>query len=154
VRPFRHEIVVGWVERVSLPQLGLTDLEAKIDTGARTSALHVLSVEPVFPASATGRPLYEVRLAAHGHAAPTVVRVSVREFVAVRDTSGRLERRPVIETTLQLGPIRRRVRVTLTNRGDMAYPMLVGRTALAGFVVVDPSRRHRLQKPISKTKAK
>lgn len=140
----RDAVILGWVEKVSLPQLGLTGLEAKIDTGARTCALHVLAVEPVFPASAAGRPLYDVRLAGPGRGPPVQTRVTVREFVLVRDTSGRLERRPVIETILELGPLRRRVRVTLTNRGDMAYPMLVGRTALTGRVLVDPGRRYRL----------
>jgi hypothetical protein len=73
-----------------------------------------------------------------------VVRAPVKEYIEVRDTSGRLERRPVIETTLALGPLRRRIRITLTDRGDMQCPMLVGRTALAGGVVVDPSARYVL----------
>ena len=62
----------------------------------------------------------------------------------VRDTSGRTERRPVIETALKLGPIERRIAVTLTNRGDMLFPALIGRTALGPGVVVDPSRRYLL----------
>ncbi len=62
----------------------------------------------------------------------------------VRDTSGRIEERPVIETGLKLGPLQRRITVTLTNRGDMLYPMLVGRTALGPGIVVDPSRRYLL----------
>jgi hypothetical protein len=62
----------------------------------------------------------------------------------VRDTSGRMERRPVIETALCLGPLKKRIAVTLTNRGDMLFPMLIGRTALGTGVVVDPSRRYLL----------
>ena len=75
---------------------------------------------------------------------PHRVRAAVRGYVVVRDTSGRLERRPVIETTLRLGPLHKRIAVTLTNRGDMQYPMLIGRTALGTGVVVDPSRRYLL----------
>jgi hypothetical protein len=72
------------------------------------------------------------------------VRATVRGFAMVRDTSGRTERRPVIETTLKIGPFERRITVTLTDRGDMLFPMLVGRTALGPGVVVDPSRRYLL----------
>ena len=73
-----------------------------------------------------------------------VVRAPVKEFIEVRDTSGRRERRPVIETTLEIGPVRRRIQITLTDRGDMRCPMLVGRTALGAGVVVDPSARYLL----------
>jgi hypothetical protein len=72
------------------------------------------------------------------------VRAVVRGYVVVRDTSGRMERRPVIETALRLGPLKRRIAVTLTNRGDMRFPMLIGRTALGAAVVVDPARRYLL----------
>jgi hypothetical protein len=68
----------------------------------------------------------------------------VREYVVVRDTSGRMERRPVIETALRIGPFKKRILVTLTNRGDMLFPMLIGRTALGPGIVVDPSRRYLL----------
>ncbi|HEY2902201.1 MAG TPA: RimK/LysX family protein [Polyangia bacterium] len=53
-----------------------------------------------------------------------------------------MERRPVIETALQLGPLKKRIAVTLTNRGEMLFPMLIGRTALGPGITVDPSRRY------------
>jgi predicted deacylase len=136
----------GWLERVSLPDLGIGGVTAKIDTGARTSALHVISSRVVGNAAGPSRrPILEITLAPGGVGRRRqVVRAPVREFVQVRDTSGRLERRPVIETTLELGPLRRRIRLTLTDRGDMRCPMLVGRTALGAAVVVDPSARNLL----------
>jgi predicted deacylase len=136
----------GWLERVSLPDLGITGVAAKIDTGARTSALHVISSRVVGNAAGPSRrPILEITLARGGSSRRRqVVRAPVREFLEVRDTSGRLERRPVIETTLELGPLRRRIRMTLTDRGDMRCPMLVGRTALGAGVVVDPSARNLL----------
>jgi len=93
------------------------------------------------------RPILEITVprGGQGHR-PVVVRAAVREFASVRDTSGRTERRPVIETAIQLGPIRRRIAVTLTNRGDMLFPMLIGRTALGPGVVVDPARRYLLRR--------
>ena len=75
---------------------------------------------------------------------PIKVRTSARGYVVVRDTSGRMEKRPVIETALQIGPWKRRILVTLTNRGDMLFPMLIGRTALGPGLIVDPSRRYLL----------
>jgi ribosomal protein S6--L-glutamate ligase len=136
----------GWLERVSLPDLGVGSVPAKIDTGARTSALHVISSRVIGTAAGPSRrPILELTLPAGGTSRKRlVVRASVKEYVEVRDTSGRLERRPVIETTLALGPLRRRVRITLTDRGDMQCPMLVGRSALTDGVVVDPCARYLL----------
>jgi predicted deacylase len=135
---------VGWVESISLPALGVERLRAKIDTGARTSALHVTGIKTIgTSAGPHGKAILEVTLPAGSRrgARPVVVHVQVRDYVQVRDTSGHTERRPVIETTIRLGTLERRIRVTLTNRGDMRFPMLIGRTALGADVVVDPSRR-------------
>jgi predicted deacylase len=138
---------VGWVEHVTLPDLAIARLKAKIDTGARTSALHVARMRTVDMAGGPQRrPILEITVPGGGRGKkPQRVRAAVREYVVVRDTSGRMERRPVIETALQLGPIRRRISVTLTNRGDMLFPMLIGRTALGTGVVVDPVRRYLLK---------
>ncbi|HEV3030839.1 MAG TPA: RimK/LysX family protein [Polyangia bacterium] len=136
----------GWVEHVTLPELAIPRLKAKLDTGARTSALHVVRMRTVDTAGGPlRRPILEMTVpsGARGRK-PQRVRAAVRGYVVVRDTSGRLERRPVIETALRLGPIKKRIAVTLTNRGDMLYPMLIGRTALGSNVVVDPARRYLL----------
>ena len=111
---------------MALPDLGIAGISAKIDTGARTAALHAAF------RIAGG----EVEL---GHA-----RVPLLGWVTVRDSGGHAERRPVIETTLVLGPLVRRVRLTLTHRGDMRFPMLVGRSALGPGVTVDPRRKNLL----------
>jgi predicted deacylase len=137
---------VGWVECVAFPRLGVDRLKAKIDTGARTSALHVARMRTVDTAGGPHRrPILEITVPSGGRGRrPHRVRAAVHGFAMVRDTSGRIERRPVIETALKLGPIERRVAVTLTNRGDMLFPALIGRTALGPGVVVDPSRRYLL----------
>lgn len=123
--------VCGWCEWVGLPELGIARLHAKIDTGARTSALHVRGMREVGG---------EVEVVLPGRRA-LVARVAVVDHVVVRDSGGHAERRPLIETTLVLGPVRRKVRLTLTDRGDMQFPMLVGRSALGDDVWVDASRR-------------
>jgi uncharacterized protein len=138
----------GWVEHVTLPDLAIARLKAKIDTGARTSALHVTRMRAVDTAGGPHRrPILEITVPGGGRGRkPQRVRAAVRGYVTVRDTSGRLERRPVIETALHLGPLKRRIAVTLTNRGDMLFPMLIGRTALGAGVVVDPARRYLLSR--------
>jgi hypothetical protein len=141
--PARASLHVGWCERVSLPELGVIGLKAKIDTGARSSALHVVSMREVSSVE-SGAPAYELEVPTGERGRTTRVRVPVREHALVRDSGGHAERRPVIETVLRLGSRERRVRVTLTFRGDMLFPMLVGRTALGPDVQVYPSRRFML----------
>jgi predicted deacylase len=135
---------VGWVEKIGLPALGIDRLKAKIDTGARTSALHVARMRTV---DTTGgphrRPILEITVPGGGRKR-LVVRAAARGYASVRDTSGRTERRPVIDTILRMGNVERRIAVTLTNRGDMLFPMLIGRTALGPGIVVDPARRYLL----------
>ncbi|HZS38006.1 MAG TPA: RimK/LysX family protein [Polyangia bacterium] len=138
-------IEVGWCERVALPELGVDRLRAKIDTGARTCALHVLSMRPA-GTSAAGRPLVDVEIPAGARGRTRSARVEIAEYKSIRDSSGRADRRPVIETTLSLGGVSRRVRVSLTDRGDMLFPMLVGRTALGAEFRVAPHRRFLLDK--------
>jgi hypothetical protein len=148
---------VGWVERVSLPELGLWGLAAKVDTGARTSALHVRAVEPMVSGlpndlpTGSDRSLFIVLPPLGRSGERKLMRVVVKDWVEVRDTSGRCERRPVVETTLELGPVRRTIRLTLTDRGDMRYQMLVGRTAIPPGVLVDPAARFLLDstEPVS-----
>jgi hypothetical protein len=134
---------VGWCEHVSLPELGIK-LRAKIDTGARSSALHVSSMTEV-SSDDDGHVLMDIEIP-DGRAKSRVTRVMVTEYTHVTDSGGHTELRPVIETLLQLGESRERVRVTLTDRGDMRFPMLVGRTGLAGNVRVHPQRRYLLGK--------
>jgi hypothetical protein len=140
----RHR--VGWCEWVALPELGVGRLHAKIDTGARTSALHVRRMRQV--GERGGRPILEVRLPTGRHpntGKSRVTRVEVEGWITVRDSGGHEERRPVITTTVTLGPISSRVRVSLTDRGDMLFPMLVGRTALGEDFVVDAAARNLLE---------
>lgn len=131
--------VVGWAEWVALPDFGPLILRAKIDTGARTSALHTFQIEPF----RKGKRDF-VRFGIH----PRQRRVDVAAFAEapvidrrmVRDSGGHEEQRYVIRTRLQLGPITRRVEITLTARENMQFRMLVGRSALGGFHV-NPARR-------------
>jgi hypothetical protein len=130
---------VGWCEVVSLPELGVK-LRAKIDTGARSCALHVTSLQEV-GFDDDGTVLADIAVP-DARGVPRSLRVVVVEYAHVKDSSGRISRRPVIETLMALGERSWRVRVTLTDRGDMRFPMLVGRTALTADMRVDPTRRY------------
>jgi len=141
--------LVGWSEWVALPDLGVPRLKAKIDTGARTCALHVTAWRRVGE-DGRGRPLVEIEVPtgarARARGGPVRARAAVVEMVTVRDSGGTAQRRPVIETTLAIGPVQRRVRVTLTDRGEMLFPMLIGRTGLGSDFLVDVGARYLLSK--------
>ena len=131
--------VVGWREWVSLPEWGVVRLRAKIDTGARTSALHVDNLEILDD----GLVSFDVVLDRSEQ--PRTVRVVAAELVResnVRPTSGVRQTRHVVETTLRLGPVTKKIEVSLVDRGPMLCRMLVGRTALAGDFVVSPDQAY------------
>jgi hypothetical protein len=139
---------LGWREWVALPDLGIPAVKAKIDTGARTSALHTFDLEPY----RSGGQL-RVRFAIHPLQRRTdiVLRcdTGVIDHRRVRDSGGRSEMRYVIATTLVMGEARRRVELTLTSREDMLFRMLVGRTALAEFLV-SPRESFRLGRKLGR----
>jgi hypothetical protein len=133
--------VVGWREWVSLPDWGVKRIRAKIDTGARTSALHVDNLEVL----ADGLLSFDVVL--DRRESPRTVRVVAAERVrtaTVRPSSGVRQRRHVVETRLRIGPVDRPIEVSLVDRGEMLCRMLVGRSALGSEFVVSPDQRYLL----------
>ena len=129
-------ITVGWREWVALPALGLVAVRAKVDTGARTSALHVDAHWRFTEAGApwVGFRVSPGRQGAVDAAAPVV---DERE---VADSGGHRTLRTFLRTSIRLAGVEREVEVNLTDRRGMRFPMLLGRTALAGVFTVDPAR--------------
>lgn len=137
----RGPIILGWREHVFLPDWGI-NLRAKIDTGARTSAIHVGAIEEL----GGGRIRFEV--VARERPPHTIwVESSIVRESRVRPTSGMAQSRPVVRTTIRIGAVRREVEVGLVCRKGMLCRMLIGRRALEGVWVVDPSRKYVLGAP-------
>lgn len=132
--------VIGWREWVALPDLGITKLKAKIDTGARTSALHAFSVESFEHDSGKEWVRFGMHPRQRSSTEEIYCQAPIVDRRLVRDSGGHQEERIVIKTQIVLGQIRREVELTLTSRDDMLFRMLLGRTAMHGLCVVDPSR--------------
>lgn len=128
-------LIVGWKESCALPDLGIADLPVKVDTGARTSALHVHSAIPFTTPEGQRRIRFEADLTGAGL---RIYEAPAAEPRTVRSSNGEVEERLAIRTRLSLGTMLRTVDITLTNRNDMRFPMLVGRTSLRRGVLVDP----------------
>ena len=130
-------ITLGWRERLALPDLGIPALKAKLDTGARSSSLHVDELESFERDGAIW--LRFVVSAGRRHRIVTQCEAPALYRRAVVDTGGRRTERWFIRTDAVLAGRRFSVDVNLTDRRHMLFPMLLGRTALHGRFAVDPA---------------
>ena len=130
-----HSSYIGWREWLALPELKVPAIKAKIDTGARTSALHAFLVEPFINDGCQ-----MVRFGVHPLQKRLDIEIfcvaPVKDFREVSDSGGHKEMRYVIETEILLGEFSKRIEITLTNRDNMKFRMLLGRTAMEGLLIV------------------
>jgi hypothetical protein len=133
----------GWREWVGLPDLGLGLIKAKLDTGARSSALHAWDVTPM---TYEGRDWVEFSVHPLHRDDRAVVRcrAPLVDRRTVKSSTGTRTRRFVIKTRLQVGDALWPIEVTLSNRRDMMFRMLLGRTALGGRLLVDSKASYLL----------
>jgi len=133
-----HILSVGWREWAGLPELNIDRIKVKVDTGARTSALHTYFIEP-FVCGGVDMVRFGVHPLQKNVAAAVTCECPVKDVRRVTDSGGHREMRYVIETPVNLGEQTWLIEVTLTNRSRMAFRMLLGRNALKG-VAVFPDR--------------
>jgi hypothetical protein len=126
--------VIGWREWISLPELGIDRIKAKIDTGAKSSSIHAFDVEFF-----NLRRKKMVRFKVHPNEGDiaTVVTAEARliEERVVKNSGGTESNRPVIETKVEIHGKIVTAEITLASRDSMGYRMLIGRSALKGFLV-------------------
>lgn len=140
--------VLGWKEHVALPDWGISRLRAKLDTGARTSALHVEDQEVVDHHEHEGARLpvvtFHVLVGSRDDPERYEVTAPIVGYKVVRDTGAKAERRPVVRTRIVLGPVDTEADVTLTTRHGMNFRMLIGRLTMQGHCIVDPAHGYLL----------
>lgn len=149
----RERPTIGWREWVSLPDLSVEWIKAKVDTGARTSSLHAFDVERF---RARGRDM--VRFLIHPDQRSVertiLAEAELLEERKVKNSGGQTEVRPVILTTVAILGERLEVELTLTRRDLMGFRMLLGRQAVRNRFLVDPGRSYYSQRPRRKKKTK
>jgi hypothetical protein len=139
----KEPLKIGWREWVGLPDLRVGAIKAKVDTGARTSALHAYHIEPF----RRGGALW-LRFQLHPIQRSEVIKVACEARAiderAVRNSGGGVERRYIIRTLLRLGEEVWPIELALANRDQMGFRMLLGRTALEGRALIEPGRSYLL----------
>ena len=131
-------VTLGWEEWVSLPELGLPAIKAKIDTGARTSALHAVAVEP-FGSESNPQVRFIMHPDPDDPSIEVVCSAKVIDRRMVVSSNGTSESRFVIEAPVQIGDKTWPIHITLTNRETMGYRMLLGRSAITEDMHINPS---------------
>jgi len=141
-----QKLILGWREWLALPELDIEQIKAKIDTGARSSALHAYFIDPYRKGGQNWvmfaiHPKQKSDISIECHA-------PVKDRRMVTDSGGHKQRRYVIETRLVLGQTAINAEITLTNRDSMLFRMLLGRTAINSSFIIDPSASYLLGKPL------
>lgn len=132
-------VVLGWREWVSLPDLGISKIKAKIDTGARTSSLHAFGIKR-FKYRGHDKVRFEIHPVQRNDQLIIKCTADLVDIRNVIDSGGHRELRHVIETTVSLGGLTRSIQITLTDRSTMNFRMLLGRKALQSYYIIDPAR--------------
>ena len=138
-------VTLGWREWVSLPELGIDQVKAKVDTGARTSALHGFAIEEFFE-DGVQRVRFRIHPIQKDNETEITCEADVVDRRVVRDSGGHEELRWVIRSLIRIGPHEWPAEFTLTSRDDMLFRMLLGRTAMKNRAVVNPGRSYLVGK--------
>jgi hypothetical protein len=128
--------IIGWREEISLPDLGIKKIKAKVDSGARTSSLHAFDVE-IYKRGQNEYAKFSIHPEQKSSKNERECRAKILEFRKVKSSNGHTELRPVILTTVQLMGEEWEVEMTLTNRDEMGFRMLLGRESIRKKFLID-----------------
>ncbi|OGT38372.1 MAG: ribosomal protein S6 modification protein [Gammaproteobacteria bacterium RIFCSPHIGHO2_12_FULL_38_14] len=131
--------IIGWREWVSLPLLNINKIKAKIDTGARTSALHAFALQP-FTENGTKKIRFDIHPLQHNTKEIVTCVADIVDKRLVTDSGGHSEERFVIQTPVTIAGQTWLIEITLTERENMLFRMLLGRSALRKRFMINPSR--------------
>lgn len=135
--------VLGWREWVALPELGIPAIRAKVDTGARSSALHVEAIEE-FRRDDLDWVRFKLDPVSRSRRRARWVEAPLLDRREVTDSGGGVSLRPFIRTDVQIADQRYSIEINLTNRRGMLFPMLLGRTAMLGRWLINPEQSYVL----------
>ncbi|WJG09080.1 ATP-dependent zinc protease [Aliiglaciecola sp. LCG003] len=145
MQKYLSKVIVGSLELCNLPELGIENLNIRVDTGAATSSLHVDNIEEF---EKNGESWVSFDIHPDIHDVNEIVR-SEAKIMAVRkvkSSTATREHRYLIETPIELAGMTWSINLTLTDRSEMTYLMLLGREAMNGRVVVDPELEYVIRK--------
>jgi hypothetical protein len=146
--------ICGWREWISLPAIGIDTIKAKIDTGARSSSLHAFNIEP-FERDGQAWVSFIIHPLQRDTRTTLSAEAPVLEYRHIRSSSGHITHRPVILVDIELDGRQWPIELTLASRDEMGFRMLLGREAVRGRFLVDPSRSYVVSKPrVSKATVK
>lgn len=142
-KPRKTKMIVGALERCDLPDLGIRGLRVRVDTGAATSSLHVDNMVE-FEEDGRKWVAFDIHPDIYDVSQTIRARARVRGRKKVKSSSADTEKRVVIHTRIRMGGRAWRIKLTLTNRKEMTYLMLLGREAMNGRFIVDPEHEYIL----------
>jgi hypothetical protein len=134
----RKRAIIGWREKVALPDWNIPTLVAKIDTGARTSSIHVADIREI----EGGLVEFEVVLGRRDSHRHVTVQAPYVRHSRIRSSNGTVTERYVVRTTMVLAGVEKQIEVNLMSRDNMLVRMLIGRTALGDDFAIYPDTKH------------
>lgn len=135
----KEKIIIGRLETMSLPDLKINQLNVRVDTGAQTSSLHVDNIKQT---TLKGKPAVSFDIHPDVYEVNKVItcKALIDDIRNIKSSNGVSEQRFVIKTTASLGDLCWTIKISLTNRADMTYSMLLGREALGNKFYIDPAK--------------
>lgn len=144
----QNKVILGSEEWCSFPELGIPTIKARVDSGAKTSALHAVNIAP-FIKNETNWVKFDINPIQNNQKTVIHCEAPLIDKRIVKSSSGFREQRYVIQTTIEIGDSKWAIEMTLTNRDSMGFRMLLGREAMSGRILVDPEQQYLLGQPSS-----